>query len=132
MLPASWRPGIVQQAVQVFCEPADFLQQFPASRLLNGEQDPSELRQGKQTEALLVIDRHHFQGGSEQIQDAGAGQPIQPLALAQQQVGLQQSVGQQDKQHLFTTSEKAQECMRVRSQKHLYCRWRSSMAVRNS
>ena len=37
VLPASWRPGIVQQAVQVFCEPADFLQQFSASRLLNGD-----------------------------------------------------------------------------------------------
>jgi hypothetical protein len=49
------RPGILQQRVKIFLDAVDFLKQFVASRIGDGEQDAGELGKGKQTESLPII-----------------------------------------------------------------------------
>ena len=81
---------------------------------------------------MPVINGDHLQSRAEQRKDTGACVTIKFLAFAQSQMSFEQGIGHNTNEPWLTTNEKAREYMWVRSQKHLYWRWRSSIAVRNS
>jgi hypothetical protein len=75
--------------------------QFAANRLGNLQQDAAVFRQREQTEPLALVHHHHFQRRRQQFPSALPNAPIQLLAPAQDQVRLDQSVGEQNEQHLI-------------------------------
>ena len=79
-----WRARGFQQRVLFALDASEFLPQLAPNRLGNVEQDSAEFGERKQTEALPIVHRYHFQGGREELPSAFPNAARELLALADQ------------------------------------------------